>query len=232
MGRKPKTRPESNDDTRQRLILAAGGLFAEKGFGDTSVRDIARAAGANVAAVNYHFTSKENLYLEVVRFVLGRMTEVRRAALADIVPDVLTQPQAVEALRALIDRETRSYVASDLPRWYARLILRCIMSKSPALDPIIEQAFRPNHHALKTLLQKACPRLSGGEAGLWAYSITGQIVFYNVAREPILLLAREKEYSEKFLRSVVAHITQLTLLGLGLDTSCARRPNKQPGKKI
>ncbi|HPO12200.1 MAG TPA: CerR family C-terminal domain-containing protein [Candidatus Hydrogenedentes bacterium] len=231
MGRRPKLLPDSNDDTRQRLILAAGELFAEKGFGDTSVRDIARMAGANVAAVNYHFTSKENLYLEVVRFVLGQMTAVRRTAMADIVPAALTQPQAVEALRVLIDREIRSYVSSDLPRWYARLILRCIMSKSPVLDPIMEQAFRPNRQALMSLLKAACPHLSDEETRLWAYSITGQIVFYNFAREPILLLAREKEYTEKFLRSVVAHITRVTFSGLGLDKHPVRRPKKQAGKK-
>jgi AcrR family transcriptional regulator len=53
--------------TPELLIQAAGELFAKKGFAATSVRDIAQKAGVNVAAVNYHFSSKENLYTEVFR---------------------------------------------------------------------------------------------------------------------------------------------------------------------
>ena len=49
-------------ETRRRLLDAAGALFAEKGYHDTKTADVCRAAEANVAAVNYHFRSKEELY--------------------------------------------------------------------------------------------------------------------------------------------------------------------------
>jgi TetR/AcrR family transcriptional regulator, regulator of cefoperazone and chloramphenicol sensitivity len=49
-------------ETRRKLLDAAGVLFAEKGFHDTKTADICRLAEANVAAVNYHFRSKEELY--------------------------------------------------------------------------------------------------------------------------------------------------------------------------
>ena len=55
------------DDTRQRLIDAAGTIFAEKGYEAASVRDICTAAGANLAAVNYHFGGKRELYVTAVR---------------------------------------------------------------------------------------------------------------------------------------------------------------------
>src|SRR3954469_17924131 len=53
--------------TRQSLLEAAGEVFAEVGFRAATVREICQRAGANIAAVNYHFGDKEKLYLEVLR---------------------------------------------------------------------------------------------------------------------------------------------------------------------
>src|SRR5476649_1551139 len=62
----------SPDETRRQLLEAAGGVFAEVGFRDATVREICRRAGANVAAINYHFGDKETLYLEVLRYAHGK----------------------------------------------------------------------------------------------------------------------------------------------------------------
>lgn len=56
-----------SDETRQKILNVASELFARYGFNGTSVRDIASACDVNVAAVNYHFGSKHNLYWAVVQ---------------------------------------------------------------------------------------------------------------------------------------------------------------------
>src|SRR5210317_339126 len=53
--------------TRDRLLDEAEELFAQKGYHAVSVREITKAADSNLAAVNYHFGNKQNLYLEVFR---------------------------------------------------------------------------------------------------------------------------------------------------------------------
>ncbi len=58
--------------TRDRLLDAASRVFARKGYREATVAEICSLAGANVAAVNYYFRSKENLYVEAWRFSFVR----------------------------------------------------------------------------------------------------------------------------------------------------------------
>lgn len=53
-------------DTKDKILEVARVLFADKGFDGTSIRDIAKSAEVNVASVNYHFDSKENLFHEIL----------------------------------------------------------------------------------------------------------------------------------------------------------------------
>ena len=56
----------AHDDTKTRLLEAAGEEFAEKGFEGATIRAIIEKAKANIAAVNYHFGDKERLYVQAV----------------------------------------------------------------------------------------------------------------------------------------------------------------------
>ena len=57
----------TDDRTRDRLLEAAGEVFAQKGFLAASVGEITERAGANRAAVNYYYRTKEDLYVAAVR---------------------------------------------------------------------------------------------------------------------------------------------------------------------
>src|ERR1700733_4960820 len=64
-------------ETKEKVLAAAGPIFAAKGFKETTVREICQAAGVNIAAVNYYFGDKERLYIESIkRAHVSRVEEV------------------------------------------------------------------------------------------------------------------------------------------------------------
>src|SRR5437762_1709857 len=120
--------------TRQRLLDAAGEVFADHGFRAATVRDICRRAGANVAAVNYHFGDKEKLYLEVLR-------ESHRCA-SEKYGDVgaaaaLSGAKPEEKLRAHVRSFLLRIFDSGRPAWHGRLMSREMIDPSPALDVLV-----------------------------------------------------------------------------------------------
>lgn len=68
-------------ETTERILEVATKMFAEKGFDGTSTKEICRAAGVNVAAIHYHFESKENLYVAVIERFGGASFEAAIRAL-------------------------------------------------------------------------------------------------------------------------------------------------------
>ncbi|MFH1516935.1 MAG: TetR/AcrR family transcriptional regulator [Pseudomonadota bacterium] len=67
-------------DTRQALLASARKLFARSGYDGTSIKAITSAAHANLGAVTYHFGTKDNLYEEVIRSLVGPLlAEVQKA---------------------------------------------------------------------------------------------------------------------------------------------------------
>jgi AcrR family transcriptional regulator len=86
-------------ETREKILDAAEALFAEYGFEGASMRMITARAGVNLAAVNYHFGSKENLLCEIFRRRLAEITEERRRRLAQLQRDAEALGKAVRPSR-------------------------------------------------------------------------------------------------------------------------------------
>src|SRR5512136_2655411 len=83
---------------QDRLVGAAEELFCQRGYNETSVRDIAAIAGCNVASVNYYFGGKDNLYLEVWRRRLAFMRDTRLASIEKVM-SASGEPRLEDLLR-------------------------------------------------------------------------------------------------------------------------------------
>ncbi len=99
-------------DTRQSLLDAACVLFAEKDFHQATVAEICERAGANIAAVNYYFRSKENLYVEAFRLAFERSLASHPSE-GGVPPDVSAEERLrgriVAATRRIMDPESHEF---------------------------------------------------------------------------------------------------------------------------
>src|SRR3982750_849200 len=83
-------------DTKTRILDAAESLFMEHGFEATSLRQLTSAAGVNLAAVNYHFGSKEELFKGVLTRRLDPMNQERIELLGRVEREAGARPPTVE----------------------------------------------------------------------------------------------------------------------------------------
>jgi AcrR family transcriptional regulator len=145
-----------NEDprTRQRVLEAAAWLFARRGFNDVTVREICRAAHANVAAVNYHFHDKLGLYTEVVRTA----TEAIRGT-SDTARQAGEGSSAEQKLRIYVQVFLQRIAANNRDSWIHQLISREMSDPTPAFDLIIKHAIRPRLEYLAGVISEllACP---------------------------------------------------------------------------
>lgn len=172
--RPPITNPESAA-TRERLLDAAERLFAERGFRSASVRDITRESSCNIAAVNYHFGGKSNLYREVF---LRRLRAVRQARIEGI-ERALSHAGSGATLELLLQEFTAAFVSpfeDAVGRLWMLLIAQELID--PQLPPATFQAemLDPLERVFTAALMEICVGLEREDAALCLHSLMGQLV--------------------------------------------------------
>lgn len=202
---------------KARLLSTAEKLFAERGLAATSIRDLAREAEVNVAAVNYYFGSKENLYLETLRYTfqkvgggLPKLDQILKEVQKNKTPDA-----AKQAIAKYIEVFIRWIFTSDQARRHACLMSREISDPSPALDVIIEEFILPKHKALTSLIVQIQPALEGSkDLPFYTLSIVSQCLHYHFASPVALKLLNKKEMSPELISQIAEHITSFSLQAL------------------
>ncbi len=198
------------DETRQRLIDAAGTVFAEKGYEAASVRDICNAASANLAAVNYHFGGKRELYVTAVRHAqCCRQEDVPFPEYpADMPPET--------RLREFIGTMFERMLSTNRPRWHLEIMLRELARPTEACAAVVEDYIRPMADALRTILNELLPDdLSEEQRWMIGFSTVGQVLFYYVHQPIIRLLTQNPEGNTFPLELLADHVTRFTLAAIG-----------------
>lgn len=200
----------SHDSTRDRIVFAAGALFAENGFKDTTVRDICSHAEVNVAAVNYHFRDKEGLYREVLRLMF-----------LDKSLPMLPPPEELEGatpevrLEFFILSMFRRLFAEGRPAWRMKLMAQEMSNPSPAMKEVIEEGMRPMFERLlgivRELVGEAVPDMVLRHA---ATSVVAQCIHYYHARPIITQLGHWNLNSDEERVVLSRQLTEFSLGGL------------------
>jgi len=174
--------------TKERLLDVSGELFAERGFDSVSLRMITDYAEVNLAAVNYHFGSKEELILAVVEDIVGPVNEKRLEQLSKINS---TSTNSLEAIiHAFID-PVFDFSGADAgaDNKYYKLISRCIASRDERISSIIIKQFPEVLAKFVNSLTKVIPGLSSDSAHLKVMFMAGALAHSLFHYENLLLVS-------------------------------------------
>jgi AcrR family transcriptional regulator len=179
--------PDRGAETRAGLIDAALDVFGRLGFEGASTRAIAKAAGANLAAIVYHFGGKEALYLAVAE-------HIATSIFANVGPSIASAaaPAAVESpatARAALDRLIETFIgvilgSADAERW-ARFIVREQMQPTAAFD-VIYRFMSGAADTATRLIAAITAKPVDDELKLRVFTILGQVMVFRVAQALVL----------------------------------------------
>lgn len=168
-------RPTEETHARERLLLAGAELFGARGYAGLAVRDVAKAAGVQVATLYYHFPSKSELLQAVLDWVMAPVHAERRAAI-----DAL-KAEAHPSLKAILDAFVGAplRLAAEPTHGALRRKLASVTINDPS--PEVRQALGRVYDRLMgdfiTLLHRAAPGLGAAEQR-WALVACFGIMHY------------------------------------------------------
>lgn len=204
--KRTNARPAHSGVTRQKLIDSAGPIFGEKGYYSATVREICKRAGANVAAVNYHFKDKLGLYTEV-------LAQCKRAAHVDQMRVALDQTGSPEDIfRDVIRARVQGLRKNAVPNWHLRILAHELAEPTPAMSRLINSVSRPIFDRLLELIAKIIGLPSHHtKTKLCAQSIMGQILFYVFAGPVLARFSPDMKLSDEMLEKIAEHIADFSL---------------------
>ena len=196
--------------TRQRILGAAEELFAERGFAAASLRQVTAAAKVNLAAVNYHFGSKNNLIEEVFRRRLDELSQRRLERLADVAQsesatlETLLDAFITPALELSLDREGGSV--------FMRVLARAFAEHNSNLRRFLSKNYGYVLKDFATAFARLLPQLDREEL-YWRLDIAVGALTYAMA--DFGMIQRRSGESEREHREQMAkHLIHFTAAGL------------------
>ena len=217
-------------ETRTRILDAAEELFMLHGFEGTSMRLLTARAGVNLAAVNYHFGSKDALIEALFRRKLDPMNTARIAELERLESEAKGQPAgrslSPEAIiRAFVGPSLRHMEdAKGGGRNFIRLLGRTYTEPTKPIRVLIGQLYAPTMERYKAALERALPHMGRDELVWRMHFMFGTLAYTLAATDTVQLIAGckpEDRYDARLLEDRLA-----SFLAAGLNA-----PLKQTVKK-
>jgi AcrR family transcriptional regulator len=197
------------------LLKAAIDVFAERGYENSTIREICSRAGANVALIHYHFGDKLELYTEVLRFSMTCGAPPSSTL-------SLTDPE--HALRyvigAMVERVLQTGDQADL-RY--RLMLHEFAQPSTATSRVIQEVMRPMYDRLREIVGAILGLPPDHEkTRLSVHSVIGQIAYYARSAPMLRTLWPEMKMTEVQRSLIASHITEFSMAYLRLASDQQR----------
>ena len=213
------------DETRMRLLDAAGEIFSCKGFHAATVREITKVAKANVAAIHYHFGSKDRLYQAVLEYA-------HNEALRRFPPDMGLAGEAPAEARLFAYVRALLLRLADKGRhiWFFRLMTREMADPTPQLAAVVERCLAPANTVLRGIVAELLgPGAAPLDIARCAQSVVGQCRHFSIDRPVLARLHPGNDPGQGGIDAVAGHITRFSLAALaGYQTGAFTPPHLEP----
>jgi AcrR family transcriptional regulator len=220
--------PSDERSVKEKIRDAAGDVFGQVGYKAATTRQICRAAGVNVASINYYFGGKEDLYRTVVMDLISRTFD--RYPVDEGI-DGKASPQ--DRLRAFIHGALRRLLSPDGLSGYpgkGQLVARELADPSPFMDDMVDEFIRPTAAVLSAIVSELLgPMATIKDIMCCQISVIGQCFHYAMAR-PIVSRLSPMDFSDpSIIDELTGHITRFSLAGIesvrhGLPTGDDHHP--------
>lgn len=171
----------ASQETRRKLIEAAGEVYALRGLHAATIKEITAQAGVNCAAINYHFRDKFELYAAVVRHALKTLQ------VSSSVENLPGTPE--QRLQAMIAEMFRDVGSASRPMWCTTILAHEFAQPTAALDAVIDELMRPRAEILDNIVREILgPAFTERQALLATLSVVSQCVLYMYNRELVMRL--------------------------------------------
>lgn len=175
--------------TKMRLLDVSARLFAESGFDSVSLRLITENAEANLAAVNYHFGSKEELITAVVEKLVGPVNQRRLALLRKINLDISGACESI--VEAFIDPVIQAASRGDEEdQRYCKLMSRCIASRDERVTSLVLRQFPEVLAKFVDALRSVCPWISSDEAHMRIMFMAGAMAHSLFHHDKLVIISK------------------------------------------
>jgi AcrR family transcriptional regulator len=204
------------NETQVRILDAAEELFMQHGFEGASMRMLTAGAGVNLAAINYHFGSKDALIEAVFRRRLDPMNVERIAQLDRLEQEAAGAPLAAEAIiRAFIGASLRMIEdARGGGRNFIRLLGRAYTEPAKPIRALIGQMYAPTMERFKAAFVKALPDLPKDELVWRMHFMFGTLAYTLAATDTVQLIAGAKPEDRYDARLLEDRLTAFMAAGL------------------
>ena len=207
------TTPNDNDKTncaKNRILHAAGRIFADKGFRCSTVREICDAADVNIASVNYYFGDKKSLYQQTL--LLAREIGAQKFP----TPDFSALATSEDRLRSIILLLLNRLVGSHTEPWPVKILMSEILSPSPAAKPLIDGYIDPFlRMVFLTVRELTNNSLNEPQVHQLSFSVISQCVWYRFAGDVNRMVITDEQYSDNFsVNQLAKQIFEFSLAGI------------------
>jgi TetR/AcrR family transcriptional regulator, regulator of cefoperazone and chloramphenicol sensitivity len=195
--------------TRDRILDAAGELFAECGFRGTTVRKISARARVNVSAIKYHFGGKEQLYYEVLghwhAFAIKKYPP-----LLGVGEEGSPEQRLTAFIRSLLFR----MLDKGKPAWSGKVMAREMIEPTKAFDRLLNDMMDPLSELLESIVRSLIGNRADEETVRFVCaSLIGQCAFYCNTRVISRLFRRDMS-SPEAIEQIANHVVRFTLQSL------------------